>query len=133
MFVLKQTFQGNRDQLSVQTHPINPAIYGRYVRIIPRGWKSHISIRLELYGSPWSKFFKNAIFVFVISVVWSKPIITYKLQGEVVVSLTLYSLTSVSIFSLLFSIHSLGIDTENSFHNQASNVGDHFLNSHDLN
>ena len=55
VFIFKQTFQGNRDQLSVQTHPINPAIYGRYVRIIPRGWRSHISMRLELYASPWSK------------------------------------------------------------------------------
>ena len=41
--------------MSVQTHSIDPPIYGRYVRIIPRGWKSHISMRLELYGGPWSK------------------------------------------------------------------------------
>ena len=41
--------------MSVQAHSIDPPIYGRYVRIIPRGWKSHISMRLELYGGPWSK------------------------------------------------------------------------------
>ena len=52
---LLQTFQGNRDRLSVKTHPINPPVFGRYVRIVPRGWRSHISMRLELYGCPWSK------------------------------------------------------------------------------
>ena len=66
-FAFAQTFQGNRDQLSVQTHPINPAIYCRYVRIIPRGWRAHISMRLELYGSPWSKYLKKrSLHVFVI-------------------------------------------------------------------
>ncbi|XP_027046430.1 uncharacterized protein LOC113674157 [Pocillopora damicornis] len=50
-----KTFQGNRDRLSVQTHPIDPPLYGRYVRVIPRGWKSHISMRLELYGAPWNR------------------------------------------------------------------------------
>ena len=61
-FSFMQTFQGNRDQLSVQTHPINPAIYCRFVRIIPRGWRAHISMRLELYGSPWSESLKKAIY-----------------------------------------------------------------------
>ncbi|CAH3022884.1 unnamed protein product [Porites evermanni] len=50
-----KTFQGNRDRMSVQTHSIDPPIYGRYVRIIPRGWRSHISMRLELYGGPWNR------------------------------------------------------------------------------
>ena len=57
MFVPLQTFQGNRDRMSVQTHPFDPPVYGRFIRIIPRGWRSHISMRLELYGGPWSKFF----------------------------------------------------------------------------
>ncbi|CAH3172634.1 unnamed protein product [Porites evermanni] len=50
-----KTFQGNRDRLSVKMHPINPPVFGRYVRIVPRGWRSHISMRLELYGCPWSR------------------------------------------------------------------------------
>ena len=63
IFVILQTFQGNRDRVSVQTHSIDPPIYGRYFRIIPRGWRSHISMRLELYGAPWSKLFSiNVIY-----------------------------------------------------------------------
>ena len=46
--------------MSVQTHSIDPPIYGRYVRIIPRGWRSHISMRLELYGGPWSKWYSSS-------------------------------------------------------------------------
>ncbi|KAL9950565.1 hypothetical protein ACROYT_G043081 [Oculina patagonica] len=41
--------------MSVLTHSIDPPIFGRYVRIIPRGWRSHISMRLELYGGPWNR------------------------------------------------------------------------------
>ncbi|XP_068726466.1 uncharacterized protein [Montipora capricornis] len=50
-----KTFTGNQDRTSVQTRPFNPPIYARFVRIIPRGWKSQISMRFELYGSPWNK------------------------------------------------------------------------------
>ncbi|XP_015750272.1 PREDICTED: uncharacterized protein LOC107326864 [Acropora digitifera] len=50
-----KTFTGNQDRDSVQTRPFDPPIYARYVRIIPRGWRSHICMRFELYGSPWNK------------------------------------------------------------------------------
>lgn len=49
-FVCLQYFQGNRDRNSIVTHAINPPILARYVRIHPRGWRSHISMRVELYG-----------------------------------------------------------------------------------
>ena len=54
---ISQTFTGNRDQDSLQTYSIDPPIYGRYVRLNPRGWRSHIAMRLELYGGPWGKSF----------------------------------------------------------------------------
>ena len=54
LFFIK-TFPGNYDRNGVQTRSFNPPIYGRFVRIQPRGWRSHISMRLELYGCPWSK------------------------------------------------------------------------------
>lgn len=41
----------------MQTYSIDPPIYGRYVRLNPRGWKSHIAMRLELYGGPWGESF----------------------------------------------------------------------------
>ena len=51
------------------------------------------------------------------------------------VLITLYTLTSVYIFSILFSNEyiSYGSEEENLFSNLASLVGDHFLYSHDLN
>ena len=54
LFFIK-TFPGNYDRNGIQTRSFNPPIYGRFVRIQPRGWRSHISMRLELYGCPWSK------------------------------------------------------------------------------
>ena len=54
-FVILQQFQGNYDRYSVRTHAFRPALYARYVRIQPRGWRSHISMRMELYGCAWSK------------------------------------------------------------------------------
>ena len=46
-----------------------------------------------------------------------------------------YTLTSVCIFSILFSNEyiSYGSEEENLFSNLVSLVGDHFLYSHDLN
>ena len=52
---LLQQFQGNYDRYSIRTHAFKPALFARYVRINPRGWRSWISMRLELYGCPWSK------------------------------------------------------------------------------
>jgi len=45
-----KTFQGNRDIYSIQYNAINPPITARFVRINPRGWHSHISMRAEFYG-----------------------------------------------------------------------------------
>ena len=52
---LLQYFQGSRDKDSVSTQPINPAIIARYIKIRPRGWRSHICMRVELYGCPAGK------------------------------------------------------------------------------
>ena len=45
-----QYFPANRDQNSIVCNPINPSIVTRYCRVEPRGWRSHISMRLEFYG-----------------------------------------------------------------------------------
>lgn len=65
-----QTFRGNYDRNGVQTQSFDPPIYGRFVRLYPRGWKSHISLRLELYGCPWSKY---CVDCFEISLATLKP------------------------------------------------------------
>ncbi|EDO48085.1 predicted protein, partial [Nematostella vectensis] len=45
-----KTFQANRDRNTVVAHVINPSIIARFVRFHPRGWRSHISMRIELFG-----------------------------------------------------------------------------------
>ena len=54
-FCFLQTFPGNYDRNGIQTRSFDPPFYARFVRLVPRGWRSHISMRLELYGCPWSK------------------------------------------------------------------------------
>ena len=54
-FAFLQTFPGNYDRNGIQTRSFDPPLYARFVRLVPRGWRSHISMRLELYGCPWSK------------------------------------------------------------------------------
>ena len=46
--------------------------------------------------------------------------------------LILYTIKSVSIFSILLLHVSFGIDRENSCNNQSSKVGNHFLYSYDV-
>ena len=65
--------------MSVQTHSIDPPIYGRYVRIIPRGWRSHISMRLELYGGPWSKWYSSSFLK------WKINEFTLKVRNDITV------------------------------------------------
>ena len=52
ILILSQTFTGNRDLDSVVTQAIAPPIVARYVQIRPRGWRSHICMRVEFYGCP---------------------------------------------------------------------------------
>ena len=55
--VILQTFSANVDRYSIRNNPLPYPVYGRFVRLHIRGWRAHISMRLELYGCPWSKFF----------------------------------------------------------------------------
>jgi len=48
--IVDKEFVGNSDSETVVKHPLNPPIKARYVRLIPTGWKNHISLRMELYG-----------------------------------------------------------------------------------
>ena len=47
---LFQLFQANRDQNSIAKNAINPPILARYVKLNPRSWYRHISMRIEYYG-----------------------------------------------------------------------------------
>lgn len=45
-----QVFDGNTDQNSVVTHTLLQPIIARFVKIIPKTWNGHISMRAEFYG-----------------------------------------------------------------------------------
>ncbi|EDO48091.1 predicted protein, partial [Nematostella vectensis] len=47
---LFQIFIGNSDRNTVVIRKLKPAISARFVRIVPRTWYKHISMRIELYG-----------------------------------------------------------------------------------
>lgn len=43
-------FRGNYDIYHTVAQKILPAIKARYIRIHPKGWRSYIAMRIELYG-----------------------------------------------------------------------------------
>jgi hypothetical protein len=45
-----QVLNGNSDRNSIVGNVFEPAIFGRYIRIRPKSWYGHISMRFELYG-----------------------------------------------------------------------------------
>lgn len=45
-----QVFGGNFDQHTVVDHHLRPNIIARFIRILPKTWYKHISLRLEVYG-----------------------------------------------------------------------------------
>ena len=47
---LHQVFDGNTDQNSLSTHQLAEHIIARKVRLHPRTWHRHISLRAEFYG-----------------------------------------------------------------------------------
>lgn len=49
-----KTFSGNRDRDSVVKNTLSVPITARYIRINPRSWHTHISMRVELFGCPQS-------------------------------------------------------------------------------
>ena len=48
--LLLQTFTGNWDQETVNKHELNPSFEAKYVRVYPKTWHSHVSLRWEIYG-----------------------------------------------------------------------------------
>ena len=48
--LFSQVFRGNRDPRSIVTEVVSPAIVSRYIRIHPRKWKNHISMRVDFLG-----------------------------------------------------------------------------------
>ncbi|KAK3717080.1 hypothetical protein QZH41_009449, partial [Actinostola sp. cb2023] len=43
-------FSGNRDRNTIARNTVSPPIEGRYIRLHPKAWIKHISMRLEFYG-----------------------------------------------------------------------------------
>ena len=52
-------FNGNSDRNSKVVNAISPPFVARYVRILPKGWELWPSLRWELYGCRYSKYFWN--------------------------------------------------------------------------
>lgn len=87
IYVSLQTFRGNYDRNGIQTHSFDPPIYGRFIRLNPRGWKSHISMRLELYGCPWSKQFVGSVYYYL-SVIFVRFYSYFKFCQELFFTIT---------------------------------------------
>ncbi|CAH3103665.1 unnamed protein product, partial [Porites lobata] len=49
---LLQDFTGNTDRNTVVLNVLHPSIDARYIRVNPKTWNSHISMRMELLGCP---------------------------------------------------------------------------------
>ena len=49
-FPFAQIFQGNSERQLIVTNRFRSPIRARFVRIYPRTWHGHISMRIELYG-----------------------------------------------------------------------------------
>ncbi|CAB3992725.1 EGF-like repeat and discoidin I-like domain-containing 3 [Paramuricea clavata] len=45
-----KVFNGNSDRSSIVNHVVTPSIKARFIRIHPRVWYGHISMRAEFYG-----------------------------------------------------------------------------------
>ena len=43
-------FTGNFDRNTIVGHDIEPVIATRYIKVLPKTWYKHISMRMELYG-----------------------------------------------------------------------------------
>ncbi|XP_028395145.1 lactadherin-like [Dendronephthya gigantea] len=49
IYATQKVFDGNMEGNSVVTNVLSPAVTARYIRIHPRTWNNHISLRVELY------------------------------------------------------------------------------------
>ena len=45
-----QVFGGNSDRHSIVSHVLAKPLITRYIRIHPKAWQGHISMRVEFYG-----------------------------------------------------------------------------------
>lgn len=50
LFFLPQIFAGNSDSDEEALTVFDPPLFGRYLRIHPRGWINDIALRLEVLG-----------------------------------------------------------------------------------
>lgn len=55
MFIV-QEFQGSSDRYTETAETIDPPITAQYLRIKPKVWHGHISMRVEFYGCTEGKF-----------------------------------------------------------------------------
>nr|XP_058944113.1 uncharacterized protein LOC131772241 [Pocillopora verrucosa] len=56
LIVLPTIFNANWDENTVVYNTINPVIFARYIRVMPKTWKSHISMRVEFYDCGGSEY-----------------------------------------------------------------------------
>lgn len=52
-------FAGNTDKGSIVSHVLSPAINARYIRVQPKTWNQHISMRIELVGCHTGNYIKQ--------------------------------------------------------------------------
>ena len=64
-----QIFQGNTERYFVVMHRLRPTIKARYIRVHPRTWYGHITLRMELYGCRLGRIPK-CIHVYVVLTQW---------------------------------------------------------------
>ena len=67
--IIFQVLTGNTDEDTIIEHFLSPPIRGKFIRICPRSWHDHISLRMELYGCPpepsENSYFQFTIVMFV--------------------------------------------------------------------
>ena len=65
-----QVFPGNQDNGTVVYNPLSPPVTTRFIRLIPVGWHSRISMRIEIYGCPGTeeRFHINNVFPFGLTI-----------------------------------------------------------------
>ena len=96
LFSCLQVFPANNDRNSIVAHVLTPHIYARYVKIKPRSWFRHISMRFELYGERRREFIQPVLLCDKIHFHYNHIILTPSqnkpfLSGQTVISMYIVS------------------------------------------
>ena len=77
-------FRGNSDRHSIVSYTLFKPFTAQYVRIHPKGWRSHISMRAELYGC--QKGTNSMLKGCYLSVIFCWTHLTYKMLHQITVA-----------------------------------------------